>query len=640
MRVCLALWLSVVGVSNAFTTVHRNPLTGVRPFGTPSIFHPRCTSLSSSSSTPTEEEEEETRKVEIPSNWAQQILYELTQVRDPDLEKDIVSLGFIKNLSVDTNTADVSFEVELTSPIHPTKDQLQTDCTNLIAALPWTSQNIKVTMTSPPPLSSTGDIQGMARVNSVIAVSSCKGGVGKSTTAVNLAYALQSLGARVGIFDADIYGPSLPTMVTPDDDAVRFIGRQIQPLQRNNVQLMSFGYVNEGSAVMRGPMVSQLLDQFLSLTYWGEIDYLILDMPPGTGDIQLTLSQRLSIDAAVIVTTPQELSFVDVERGIEMFDSVNVPCVAVVENMAYYDANDKKEEEKTDDKDDDDDLEEHFKELQNAFVTKLQNENVSTNDDSKSLEDIAQQLINLVRESPSIQSSSSSSSTSSSSSSRIDIFGPGHKQRLSNQYGIETTYSIPLASNIASQGDSGTPYILQYPNTPTSASYFDLAKTVAREVGKIKYEQKNGIAAGRLNVVYEEGEHVLRIMQGLSNSSPEDTKDDDEEESSNKSKASTLSPAELRRECKCAACVEELTGKQILIKTTIPDSVRPLKMEPYGNYALSVDWSDGHRSLYPYRQIQGILDEQKEKVAEEDEEKSGSEQEVKQEEVTTVTTAN
>jgi Mrp family chromosome partitioning ATPase/DUF971 family protein len=487
--------------------------------------------------------------VPIPTEWQGAVLQSLKVVIDPDLKQDIVTLGFIKNLQLDEETREVSFDVELTTPACPVKEQFQADCERIVMDLPWTNK-VSIQMTAQPSSMETSTL-GMAQVGAVIAVSSCKGGVGKSTTAVNLAYALQSLGATVGIFDADVYGPSLPTMIKPDDDIVRFVDRSIAPLQRNGVRLMSFGYVNEGSAVMRGPMVTQLLDQFLSVTAWGSLDYLILDMPPGTGDIQLTLTQRLNITAAVIVTTPQELSFADVVRGVEMFDTVNVPCVAVVENMAYYEV----EKEKKFDVD----------KLRAAIAETLAEKGI--NGDDESPDGLAEELVQVVLQ--------------NTENDQIRIFGPGHLRRLSEQWGIEHSFSIPLMDKIAANGDSGTPFILEHPDSPQAAIYKELAKSVVSEVAKTKYSQN------RPEIAYDKENHLLTI----------DGK-------------SSMTPASLRRACRCAACVEELTGRQILIPTSVSDSIKPLRMSSTGNYAQSVDWSDGHRSLYPYRQIRALLEEQ------------------------------
>lgn len=177
----------------------------------------------------------------IPNNWSTQVLSKLSSVIDPDLERDIVSLGFIQNLDLDEETRQISFDVQLTTPACPIKDEFKSQCEDLINSLTWSNGKAKVTMTAPDPArigASPNTPFGLSQVKAIIAVSSCKGGVGKSTTAVNLAYSLKKLGAEVGIFDADIYGPSLPTMVTPDNDAVEFIGRQIKTLERDGVKLM------------------------------------------------------------------------------------------------------------------------------------------------------------------------------------------------------------------------------------------------------------------------------------------------------------------------------------------------------------------------------------------------------------------
>jgi Mrp family chromosome partitioning ATPase/DUF971 family protein len=270
----------------------------------------------------------------------QQILDALKQIIDPDLNQDIVTLGFVKNLQISEND-EVSFGLELTTPACPVKDMFKTQAEAVVKKLGW-PKTVSVTMSASKPNNTLfKSAKGLEKVGAVIAVSSCKGGVGKSTVAVNLAFSLAQAGAKVGLFDADVYGPSLPTMVQVPDTTLLMERNWILPLEYEGVKLMSFGYVETssgsgGPAMMRGPMVSQVINQLLTGTYWGELDYLIIDMPPGTGDIQLTLAQLIPLTAAVIVTTPQHISLIDVVKGVQMFDTLKVPTVAVVENMSYF----------------------------------------------------------------------------------------------------------------------------------------------------------------------------------------------------------------------------------------------------------------------------------------------------------------
>ncbi|KAI0493868.1 hypothetical protein KFK09_023994 [Dendrobium nobile] len=273
------------------------------------------------------------------------VLTALSQIIDPDFGADIVSCGFVKDLHIDDVLKEVSFRLELTTPACPIKDEFQQKANEVVATIPWVEKvNVKMSAQPAKPVFAGELPKGLQAISNIVAVSSCKASVGKSTVAVNLAYTLAGMGARVGIFDADVYGPSLPTMVSPENRLLEMSpeNKTILPAEYLGVKLVSFGFVGQGRAIMRGPMVSGVINQLLTTAEWGELDYLVIDMPPGTGDIQLTLCQVAPLTAAVIVTTPQKLAFIDVAKGVRMFSKLKVPCVAVVENMCYFDADGKR----------------------------------------------------------------------------------------------------------------------------------------------------------------------------------------------------------------------------------------------------------------------------------------------------------
>lgn len=269
----------------------------------------------------------------------QAVLGALKAVQDPDLHRDIVSLGFVRKMEISGDH--VSFEVNLTTPACPVKDKLKSQCEEVVAALPGVAR-VDVTMTASTrgslPINTTSPAAAaLGQVRNIIAVASGKGGVGKSTTAVNLAWSLAASGSKVGLLDADIYGPSLHLMTNIKEPATAS-DSLVAPPVINGVKVMSVGmFGNAGKAtIMRGPMAAGVIKQFLTQVAWGELDYLVIDYPPGTGDIQLTISQTAPVTGAVIVTTPQEVALIDVRKAINMFQTLKVPVLGVVETMSHF----------------------------------------------------------------------------------------------------------------------------------------------------------------------------------------------------------------------------------------------------------------------------------------------------------------
>jgi ATP-binding protein involved in chromosome partitioning len=350
----------------------------------------------------------------------------------------------------------------------------------------------------------------------VIAVGSGKGGVGKSTTAVNLAVALSSLGARVGLLDADIYGPSVPKLLgsreMPKEDLER---KKILPVEVHGIKFMSMGLLGgETPIVWRGPMASKAINQFLGDVDWGELDYLIIDMPPGTGDIQLTIGQAARLAGAVVVMTPQGLAKEIASRGLKMFQQLRVPILGIVENMSEF---------------------------------------VCTN------------------------------------CGHIEhIFKSGGGKEVAEKLKLPLLASIPLDPTLVDESDQGKPVVIGRPDSPLAKRYLELARNMTAELSRV-------LAGAR-----SESATIVKVEPNTPGKMLKFTWSD--------GKISVTTFSDLRFHCPCAHCVDEHTGKRTIKREDVRSDVAALKVSTVGNYALTVQWSDGHNSgIYSFDYLRRLL---------------------------------
>lgn len=399
---------------------------------------------------------------------------------------------------------------------------------------------IPVTATPTEPQGQTGDR--LPGITHVVAVASGKGGVGKSTVAVNLALALADAGHRVGIVDADIHGPSIPGMlgiVVDGPPAATPDGRMVPP-EAHGVLAASMGLLrsDDNPAIARGPMVTKYLQMLIGQVAWGKLDYLILDLPPGTGDTQLTLAQSLQLSGAVIVTTPQDVSLRIARRGLRMFEAVHVPIVGIIENMSTF--------------------------------------------------------------------------TCGHCGTQADVFGKGGGQHMADELGVPFLGAIPLDGAIVEGGDHGTPIVVSHPGSVAATTYggvaaaldaqLNLAATQALPPFVWDWASGTGAPPWRDDLVAVGGSPTMPV--GFAQRDPQTLSVLWEDGSRH-----DVDVRDLRLACRCAACVEEMSGRPLLDPGTVDPAVVPRSITAVGNYAVNIAFSDGHSTgIYAFDYLRGLLD--------------------------------
>ncbi len=446
------------------------------------------------------------------------VLDQLSVVRDPELGRDVVSLDYVKNIRVCAPI--VSCDIELANPVSGAKDRIREDAEKALLELPEINEanvEIKWRVTASPdgvervlPGGQKAPApQKPVGVKNLLAVASGKGGVGKSTVAANLAVALRQSGASVGLLDADVYGPSQGTMFGLSERPETDSEQRLIPGKAHGVRVMSMGLLTtkETPVIWRGPMATRLIQQFLGGVVWGELDYLIIDLPPGTGDVQLTLTQSVPLTGAVIVTTPQDVARTIAEKGLRMFRPVQVPVLGVIENMSYFECS-------------------HCDE-------------------------------------------------------RTYIFSQGGGETISKELGVPFLGGIPIDPEVVVAGDQGEPIVVKNPDAPASIAYREIATRVAASIARANFD--SDIADRPKEISEEDGKLKIVWTDGSSSSFPFDF---------------------LRNHCPCAVCVDEWTGKRKSLVLLLPSNFRPMTIEPVGNYAIQISWSDGHNSgIYSFRSL-------------------------------------
>jgi ATP-binding protein involved in chromosome partitioning len=447
-----------------------------------------------------------------PAIAQEEVFAALSRIEDPDLGRDIVALGFVRELRIDGG--DVSFAIELTTPACPVRDQMKEDAHRAVRLLPGV-ESVEVRMGSK--VRATGS-EGRERlvplVKHVVPVGSGKGGVGKSTVSANLAIALAKLGAKVGLMDADVYGPSIPTIMGAHVPPTGGNGNII-PVRCYGVEIVSIGFfVPKGEAtIWRGPMLSKLVEKFLAGVEWGELDYLLVDLPPGTGDVQLSLCQLIPLTGAAVVSTPQDLAFNVAEKAISMFSKLRTPILGLVENMSGF-------------------------ECRNC-------------------------------------------------GQREEIFGSGGARRFAMANGIPFLGEIPLCTDIRTTSDEGCPIVESMPESPAALAFLRVAENLAAQVSTLTL---GGVSSDRPEIaeITRHSTSDVRILW----------KDGHE---------SIYTGYALRAGCRCAVCVDEMSGNKRLREESISRDVRPLSIDPVGRYAIRFQWSDGHSTgIYPFELLREL----------------------------------